>query len=85
MNLEHVSVLFDESPRVLVEEYRRGEEGTVTVLPPSMSSNEPPYSGKLARSFGCGCDADPAYADIMQQCETVGGLFHTTAPIRIDI
>ncbi|KAJ5093535.1 glutathione synthetase ATP-binding domain-like protein [Penicillium angulare] len=31
---EHLIYLFDESPRVLVEEYLTGEEGTVTILPP---------------------------------------------------
>lgn len=110
---QHVSALLDESPRVLVEEYLRGEEGTVTVLPPSMSLNEPtdyaghkalppvvrfnhvdgiaPYSGKVAVTANSRAvsavarDADPAYADIMKQCEAVGDLLHTTAPIRIDI
>ncbi|CAL5865824.1 uncharacterized protein PFLUO_LOCUS30 [Penicillium psychrofluorescens] len=110
---EHVSGLFDESPRVLVEEYLSGEEGTVTVLPPSMCSNEPtdcaghkalppvvrfnhvdgiaPYSGKVAVTANSHAvsavarDADPAYADIMKQCEAVGDLLHATAPLRIDI
>jgi hypothetical protein len=32
---EHITHLFDESPRVLVEEYLNGEEGTITIMPPS--------------------------------------------------
>lgn len=32
---EHAAHLFDESPRVLVEEYLNGEEGTITIMPPS--------------------------------------------------
>lgn len=32
---EHVAHLFDESPRVLLEEYLTGEEGTITIMPPS--------------------------------------------------
>ncbi|KAJ5721932.1 glutathione synthetase ATP-binding domain-like protein [Penicillium malachiteum] len=35
---EHVARLFDESPRVLLEEYLTGEEGTVTILPPWTTS-----------------------------------------------
>ncbi|KAJ5716920.1 glutathione synthetase ATP-binding domain-like protein [Penicillium malachiteum] len=35
---EHVAMLFDESPRVLLEEYLTGEEGTITVLPPLRTS-----------------------------------------------
>ncbi|KAJ5168408.1 glutathione synthetase ATP-binding domain-like protein [Penicillium canariense] len=31
----HVARLFEESPRVLLEEYLNGEEGTITVMPPS--------------------------------------------------
>ncbi|OKP14144.1 hypothetical protein PENSUB_138 [Penicillium subrubescens] len=31
---EHIANLFDESPRVLVEEYLNGEEGTITIMPP---------------------------------------------------
>lgn len=31
----HIVHLFDESPRVLVEEYLNGEEGTITIMPPS--------------------------------------------------
>lgn len=34
---EHVAHLFDESPRVLLEEYLTGEEGTVTIMPPSQA------------------------------------------------
>lgn len=35
---EHVAHLFDESPRVLVEEYLNGEEGTITIMPPSQEA-----------------------------------------------
>lgn len=35
---EHVTHLFDESPRVLVEEYLNGEEGTITIMPPSQKT-----------------------------------------------
>lgn len=41
---KHIAHLFDESPRVLVEEYLNGEEGTITVMPPSqeaISGREP--------------------------------------------
>lgn len=31
----HVAHLFGESPRVLLEEYLAGEEGTITIMPPS--------------------------------------------------
>ncbi|KAI0441144.1 hypothetical protein F4803DRAFT_437423 [Xylaria telfairii] len=31
----HIKILFEESPVVLVEEFLSGEEGTVTVMPPS--------------------------------------------------
>ncbi|KAJ6095619.1 hypothetical protein N7486_006365 [Penicillium sp. IBT 16267x] len=32
---EHVAHLFEESPRVLLEEYLAGEEATITIMPPS--------------------------------------------------
>ncbi|KAJ5756023.1 hypothetical protein N7533_005566 [Penicillium manginii] len=32
---EHIAYLFDESPRVLLEEYLKEEEGTITIMPPS--------------------------------------------------
>lgn len=32
---DHVSQLLLESPQVLLEEYLRGEEGTITIMPPS--------------------------------------------------
>ncbi|KAJ5899646.1 hypothetical protein N7495_004390, partial [Penicillium taxi] len=32
---DHIAFLFKESPRVLLEEYLAGEEGTITVMPPS--------------------------------------------------
>lgn len=32
---KHIAHLFDESPRVLVEEYLNGDEGTITIMPPS--------------------------------------------------
>ncbi|KAJ5914825.1 D-alanine--D-alanine ligase [Penicillium tannophilum] len=114
---EHVAHLFDESPRVLLEEYLSGEEGTITIMPPSKepipgfeSSDRQsshwalppvtrfnhvdgiaPYSGKIAVTVNSRAvtaaemEADPAYADIMKECEAVAGLLGTTAPLRIDI
>ncbi|KAJ5923531.1 D-alanine--D-alanine ligase [Penicillium verhagenii] len=113
---EHVARLFDESPRVLLEEYLTGEEGTITIMPPSQEngfeSSErrsaghwalppvtrfnhvdgiAPYSGKIAVTVNSRAvtaeemGADPAYANIMQECEVVAGLLGTTAPLRIDI
>lgn len=35
----HVEALFKESPTVLVEEFLRGEEATVTVMPPTKEKN----------------------------------------------
>lgn len=113
---EHVAYLFDESPRVLLEEYLTGEEGTVTILPPGepipgLKTDQTqgshrvlppvtrfnhvdgiaPYSGKIAVTVNSRAvtaaemEADPAYADIMEQCGTVASLLGTTAPLRIDI
>jgi hypothetical protein len=31
----HIEALFKESPKILVEEFLRGEEATVTVMPPT--------------------------------------------------
>ncbi|KAJ4382236.1 hypothetical protein N0V86_002569 [Didymella sp. IMI 355093] len=33
----HAKYLFDESPKIIVEEYLSGEEATVTIMPPSAS------------------------------------------------
>ncbi|KAJ5759174.1 hypothetical protein N7520_006330 [Penicillium odoratum] len=114
---EHVARLFDESPRVLLEEFLMGEEGTITIMPPSQQSTPgfedstrhaghwalppvtrfnhvdgvAPYSGKVAVTVNSRAvtvaemEADPAYAEIMKECEVVAGLLGTTAPLRIDI
>lgn len=34
----HARYLFDESPKIIVEEYLGGEEATVTIMPPSVSN-----------------------------------------------
>lgn len=36
----HVRFLFDESPRIIIEEYLSGEEATITVMPPCESRPE---------------------------------------------
>jgi D-alanine-D-alanine ligase-like ATP-grasp enzyme len=36
----HARLLFDESPKIVIENYLKGEEATVTVMPPSMSKPE---------------------------------------------
>ncbi|KAJ5679261.1 glutathione synthetase ATP-binding domain-like protein [Penicillium macrosclerotiorum] len=114
---EHVTQLFSESPRVLLEEYLAGEEGTITIMPPSFQvdhvsdSSErfarhwalppvtrfnhvngiAPYSGNVAVTVNSRAvtdaeiEADPAYATIMKECETVASLLQTTAPLRIDV
>ncbi|KAJ5671658.1 D-alanine--D-alanine ligase [Penicillium longicatenatum] len=114
---EHVAHLFNESPRVLLEEYLAGEEGTVTIMPPSQEpipgfeyldrhlshwalppvtrfnhiDGIAPYSGRIAVTANSRAvtateiGADPAYTNIMKECETVAGLLGTTAPLRIDI
>ncbi|KAJ5083931.1 glutathione synthetase ATP-binding domain-like protein [Penicillium alfredii] len=107
----HVTELLDESPRVLLEEYLSGEEGTITVMPPSNLPHAThshhwalppvrrfnhvngiaPYSGKVAVTSNSQAvsraerESDPAYAAIMRECEVVGDLLQTTAPLRIDI
>ena len=114
---EHVAHSFGESPRVLLEEYLAGEEGTITIMPPSdrlaPGSEESdrfaqhwalppvtrfnhvegiaPYSGKVAVTVNSRAvsaeeiKADPSYAAIVKECETVASLLQTTAPLRIDI
>lgn len=114
---DHVALLFGESPQVLLEEYLTGEEGTITIMPPSHQlapgsevsdrfahhwalppvtrfnhvDGIAPYSGKVAVTvnsravFAAEIKADSAYAAIMEQCETVGSLLQTAAPLRIDI
>ncbi|KAJ5665841.1 glutathione synthetase ATP-binding domain-like protein [Penicillium maclennaniae] len=123
---EHVTQLLEESPRVLLEEYLAGEEGTITIMPPSpQPSSQPapgiqgsrvewserhashwalppvtrfnhvdgiaPYSGKVAVTINSRAvsaaevEADPAYLEIMKECEQVASLLQTTAPLRIDI
>jgi hypothetical protein len=114
---EHVAQLLDESPCVLLEEYLNGEEGTITIMPPSHQSppgsewsdryashwalppvtrfnhvdGVAPYSGKVAVTVNSRAvssaevEADPAYSTIMKECEKVGSLLQTTAPLRIDI
>lgn len=37
---EHTAYLLDESPRVLLEEYLKEEEGTITIMPPSNSQSQ---------------------------------------------
>lgn len=32
---EHTGYLFNESPQVLIEQYLKGEEGTITIMPPT--------------------------------------------------
>ncbi|KAJ5596536.1 D-alanine--D-alanine ligase [Penicillium hetheringtonii] len=32
---EHTAYLFNEAPQVLIEQYLKGEEGTITIMPPS--------------------------------------------------
>jgi hypothetical protein len=49
-----------------------------------------PYSGKVAvtvnsRAVSAEIEADPAYSAIMKECEMVGRLLRTAAPLRIDI
>lgn len=114
---EHVAQLLDESPRVLLEEYLNGEEGTITIMPPSQQpapgsewsdryashwalppvtrfnhvDGIAPYSGKVAVTVNSRAvssaevEADPAYSTIMRECEKVGSLLQTAAPLRIDI
>ena len=114
---EHVAHSFGELPRVLLEEYLAGEEGTITIMPPSdrlaPGSEESdrfaqhwalppvtrfnhvegiaPYSGKVAVTVNSRAvsaeeiKADPSYAAIVKECETVASLLQTTAPLRIDI
>lgn len=114
---DHVAQLFNESPCVLLEEYLSGEEGTITVMPPSKQSalgpdwsdryashwalppvtrfnhvdGIAPYSGKVAVTVNSRAvtaaeiEADPAYSAIMKECEKVGELLQTAAPLRIDI
>ncbi|KXJ96081.1 hypothetical protein Micbo1qcDRAFT_231198 [Microdochium bolleyi] len=48
----HAAALFRESPRIMVEEYLAGEEGTVTVMPPPPESRSP----SQAASTGEGID-----------------------------
>ena len=36
----HARSLFDESPRIIIEEYLNGEEATITIMPPSASKPE---------------------------------------------
>jgi hypothetical protein len=36
---EHITQLFNESPRLLLEEYLNGEEGTITIMPPQQSAH----------------------------------------------
>ncbi|KAJ5089659.1 hypothetical protein N7532_008343 [Penicillium argentinense] len=113
----HTAHLFKESPRVLLEEYLNGEEGTITIMPPSQESllgsdlqdlrtrhwalppvtrfnhvdGIAPYSGNVAVKLNSRAvtaaeiEADPSYAAIMKECETVAELLQTTAPLRIDI
>ncbi|KAJ5304899.1 uncharacterized protein N7443_004559 [Penicillium atrosanguineum] len=114
---EHVTQLLDESPCVLLEEYLTGEEGTITIMPPSQQPASgiewsdrhashwalppvtrfnhvdgiAPYSGKVAVTVNSRAvsaaeiEADSAYSEIMRDCEKVGSLLQTAAPLRIDI
>jgi hypothetical protein len=104
---EHIAYLFDESPRVLLEEYLKEEEGTITIMPPSDQRDQhwalppvtrfnhvdgiAPYSGNVAVTVNSRAvtaaeiESDPAYSNIMRECEGVAGLLKTTAPLRIDI
>ena len=40
---EHVQALFNESPRVMLEEFLPGEEATITVFPPSQEEGRHDY------------------------------------------
>ena len=48
----HVQQLFSESPRVLVEEYLTGEEGTITIMPPQQQqTTNPEASPRFAKHW----------------------------------
>ncbi|KAJ5595250.1 uncharacterized protein N7459_001458 [Penicillium hispanicum] len=48
---EHVVRLFGESPRVLLEEYLTGEEGTITIMPPQQHTAGPDVPDRFTRHW----------------------------------